>query len=59
MLQQPQESLTSSAGPAEIIISESFNAETYSFCFSDLGISDFFGVFIIYSTFLLNLFYLS
>ena len=35
------------AGPAEIIISLCLNALTYSFCFSDLGIIDFFGVLII------------
>ena len=29
------------AGPAEIIISLSLKALTYSFCFSDLGIIDF------------------
>ena len=40
------------AGPAEIVISLSLKALTYCFCFSDLGITDFFGVFIISETLL-------
>ena len=40
------------AGPAEIIISLCLKALTYSFCFSDLGIIDFFGVLIISVTLL-------
>jgi hypothetical protein len=36
------------AGPEDIIICFSFNALTYFFCFSDLGITDFLGVLIIY-----------
>ena len=39
------------AGPAEITISLCLRALTYSFCFSDLGIIDFLGVFIISVTF--------
>ena len=35
------------AGHAEIIISLCLKALVYSFCFSDLGIIDFFGVLII------------
>src|SRR6056300_363834 len=39
------------AGPADITISLCLKALTYSFCFSDLGIIDFLGVFIISVTF--------
>ena len=44
------------AGPAEIIISLCLKALTYSFCFSDLGIIDFFGVLTISVTFLFYFF---
>ena len=47
-----QSDIIISAGPAEIIISLSLKALTYSFCFSDLGIIDFLGVLIISVTLL-------
>ena len=40
------------AGPAEIMISLCLSALTYPFCFSDLGIIDFFGVLIMSVTLL-------
>ena len=47
------------AGPAEIIISFSLSALTYFFCFSECGITDFFGVLIIYSIFFSEFFIFS